>query len=215
MVKMDICPGRNTFRMQRHLRIFLTTLLFLLAAWTIHAGAQNLDIRILEKINPRYPDSRYWDRTSQSAYWVSGAASLGMLGAGLLSGDKKLQHNAYEMMAAIGISTLVSEGIKTAVNRARPADKYPTLIFVSSPIHGQSFPSGHSALAFTTAASLGFEYRKWYVTLPAYLWAGSVAYSRMYKGRHRPSEVVAGAALGIGSSYLSHWLRSRLIKPEK
>ncbi|RYD90466.1 MAG: phosphatase PAP2 family protein, partial [Sphingobacteriales bacterium] len=51
-----------------------------------------------------------------------------------------------------------------------------------------------------------------YVTVPAYAWAGSVAYSRMYLGKHYPSDIVAGAIVGVGTGYATHWLNKKLFK---
>jgi membrane-associated phospholipid phosphatase len=174
--------------------------------------AQNLDVDILRGINPMYPDSEYWIQTSASAYWVPAALIIGSLGYGHLRGDKGARDNGYELLINIGISQLVSEALKITINRKRPADKYPNEIFVNSVTHGGSFPSGHTSLAFATATTMALEYRKWYIVLPAYLWAGSVAYSRMYLGAHYPSDVLGGIIIGIGSGYLSHWLTKKLFK---
>jgi len=57
---------------------------------------------------------------------------------------------------------------------------------------------------------LALDYKKWYIVVPAYLWAGSVAYSRMYLGKHYTSDVTGGMIIGIGSGYLSHWLTKKL-----
>jgi membrane-associated phospholipid phosphatase len=172
--------------------------------------AQNLGVDILKAINPMYPNSQYWIQTSASAYWVSGILSFGSLGYGLLKNDEQLKHNGYEMLISIGAGALVTEIIKITVNRERPADKYPTEIFVLDPVHGESFPSGHTALAFSTATTLALEYKKWYIVVPAFLWAGSVGYSRMYLGKHYPGDVLAGAIIGIGSGYFSHWLTKKM-----
>lgn len=50
-------------------------------------------------------------------------------------------------------------------------------------------------------------YPKWYVIAPAFLWAGSVSYSRMYLGVHYPTDVAAGAALGVGSTFILQSLK--------
>jgi membrane-associated phospholipid phosphatase len=173
-------------------------------------SGQNLDLDILKDINPMYPSSDYWIQTSASAFWVPGFVLLGSLGYGVMEKDKRIERNAYELLISIAVSQLITEAVKISLNRERPADRYPGEIFVQSPAHGKSFPSGHTSLAFATATTLALDYRKWYVVVPAYLWAGSVAYSRMYLGKHYPSDVLGGILVGIGSGYISHWIRDKI-----
>jgi membrane-associated phospholipid phosphatase len=188
-------------------------LFFVVTSFTVsQLQSQNLDVDILKGINPRNPNSQYWIQTSASAYWVPAVVSFGTLAYGLIENDKHAKRNAYELFINVGVSTIINEGIKISVNRTRPADRYPNEIFANSVTHGSSFPSGHTALAFATATTVALEYRKWYVVVPAYLWAGSVGYSRMYLGKHYPSDVLGGAVVGIGSGYLSHWLNKKIFK---
>jgi membrane-associated phospholipid phosphatase len=190
--------------------LFLIILLLILLPGIIYS--QNLDVDILKGINPMYPNSQYWLQTSASAYWLPGALVLGSLGYGYFGDDRQARNNGYELLISIGIGQLISEALKITINRERPADKYPYEIFASSPTHGGSFPSGHTSLAFSTATTLALEYKKWYIVVPAYLWAGTVAYSRMYLGKHYPSDVLGGIIIGIGSSYISHWLTKKIYK---
>jgi membrane-associated phospholipid phosphatase len=190
---------------------FLLILFFNLSVSTA-VKAQNWDVNLLKDINSQNPNSAYWRTTSASAYVAPVVVSAGSLVAGLVSNDDRLKHNALETFMSFGISSLISEGLKIGINRKRPSERYPDEIFVTSPIHGQSFPSGHTVLAFSTATTLALEYRKWYVVVPAYMWAGSISYSRMYMGKHYPSDVLGGMAVGIGGAYVTHWFNKKLFK---
>jgi membrane-associated phospholipid phosphatase len=176
---------------------------------------QNVDINILKAINPRHPDAFVWKTASNSIYWASSSITFGTLAYGFISGDKKIQNNGYELLLVTGINIGSTAILKNLVNRTRPADKYPTEVFVSNPSQGKSFPSGHTSQAFAIATTLTLQYKKWYVTVPAYLWAGCVGYSRMYLGKHYPSDVLAGALVGSGSSYLSHIISNKLFRNKK
>ena len=199
--------------MQFYYRIIFR--LVLLISFVPGVKAQYVDLDILKSINPQHPSSQYWKATSSSVFYISAGASFGVLATGFITKNKTMQRNSYETLISIGISTIVSETLKNSINRTRPADRYPNEVFVNSPSHGKSFPSGHTTLAFATATSIAFEYRKWYFVLPAYCWAASVGYSRMYLGRHYPTDALAGAVLGTGSGILSHWIIGKYFKHEK
>lgn len=63
-----------------------------------------------------------------------------------------------------------------------------------------SFPSGHTAAAFTAAyVMMDYTERGRYI-LPVI--AGAVGVTRVYLGIHYPSDVVAGAFLGIAVAFL-------------
>jgi membrane-associated phospholipid phosphatase len=66
---------------------------------------------------------------------------------------------------------------------------------------GQSFPSAHTSISFSAAEFMRKRYG-WEFGVPAYAAASFVAYSRVEAGDHHPHDVVAGAAIGIVSSYL-------------
>lgn len=177
------------------------------------AKSQNLDIDLLRKFNSRNPTGQtYWMQTSNSAYWMAPTWTAGNLAYGLIYKDKKAIRNGFESALSVGIGLALSGGIKTLVNRPRPTQTYPDAIRSYTDSEGKSFPSGHTTLAFATATTISLQYKKWYITVPAYAWAASVGYSRMRLGRHYPTDVAAGALVGIGSGYLSHWLTKKIFK---
>jgi len=64
-----------------------------------------------------------------------------------------------------------------------------------------SFPSGHTSAAFASAGYLQMRYG-WSYGAPAYAAATFVAWARVYSKKHYTRDVVAGALLGIVSSYI-------------
>ena len=90
---------------------------------------------------------------------------------------------------SFGTNFLATHGLKRTVNKQRP-DKS----------NNQSFPSGHTSAAFQGAAFIHFRYGFKYAA-PAYLAASFVGYSRVDANKHDYSDVFAGAALGILSSW--------------
>jgi hypothetical protein len=77
-----------------------------------------------------------------------------------------------------------------------------------------SFPSGHTAMAFTGAAILDYEYGRRY---PVIKWAGyfiasGVAISRILNNRHWTSDILGGVALGMMSADFIYWLNRKKIR---
>jgi membrane-associated phospholipid phosphatase len=166
----------------------------------------------LKEINPRNPDSHVWMQTSNSVYFAPLSIAATQMAYGIITKNKRARNKSCELLMSIGLGTLISQNMKVAVNRTRPQDKYPNEIFSLSPTHTKSFPSGHTAMAFATATTLTLQYKKWYVAAPAYAWALGVSYSRMYEGKHYPTDILAGAVIGTGSGFLCHWLSKKLFK---
>ncbi len=104
-------------------------------------------------------------------------------------------HAAVRLGLAMGAeSVLVNAGIKSAFRRRRPPWDSDRPRRVRQP-RTSSFPSGHSTAAFSAAVLLSEDDALWplYVTV-----AVIVASSRVYVKIHHASDVVAGAALGVG-----------------
>lgn len=78
--------------------------------------------------------------------------------------------------------------LKSVIDKKRPNGK-----------DNKSFPSGHTSLAFQGASFIHQRYGLEY-SIPAYIGAGFVAYSRVEADQHDVTDVLAGAALGIASS---------------
>jgi membrane-associated phospholipid phosphatase len=165
--------------------------------------SQNPDISLLRDINlnrDKNLDNTFIAATN-SAEFLSIGVPIVLLGEGLLTKDSLTKRNAVYIGVSVLTATALSTGIKYCVNRPRPNVSYPdiqSLIAEGDP----SFPSSHVSDAFALATTVSISYPKWYIIAPAYIWAGAVGYSRMDLGVHYPSDVLAGALLGVGSAFL-------------
>lgn len=78
-----------------------------------------------------------------------------------------------------------------------------------------SFPSGHTAVAFMSATMLHKEYgltRSPWFSIGAYAYATGIGLSRILNNRHWVSDVMAGAGFGILSTELGYFLADLIFK---
>ncbi|MEA3424985.1 MAG: phosphatase PAP2 family protein [Bacteroidota bacterium] len=198
--------------MRNIIKCCLTALCFCVALLTPGSSkAQNWDIDLLKQINPSQPGSSVWKGFSSTAKPISVGLPAVMLATAMLNKDSLLKSRSLEILGSVVLTTVATEAIKIVVNRERPYRKYPLEVFPNDASeNGKSMPSAHVSLAFATATSLSLVYHKWYVTVPAFVWASGVGYSRLYLGEHYPSDVIAGAAVGISGAYANRWLQKKL-----
>jgi len=139
---------------------------------------------------------------------IGGAfALIGLIGWKLKRAHlKELGIRGVVALAGVGA---VSQLLKHLIGRPRPrfahADEFVLSPSLASGL--DSFPSGHAINAFGAAAVVA-----WFVPalrVPAYVTAGLVGLSRIVRGSHFPTDVFAGAVLGvlIGSLAAAGWKR--------
>lgn len=195
-----------------------SVLFFFLLSFTV--TAQNFDINLLKSINQHQSNFKdnFFKATSTSVTVVNIAAPIGVFTAGLLRHDKKMELEAAYMVGGFAVSSIITQGMKSVIKRDRPFKTY-SYIMQRGDGGGYSFPSGHTSAAFCSATSLSLLFPKWYVIAPAYLWAATVGYGRMYQGVHYPTDVLAGAVVGAGSAWLAYkaekWIDKKNSKNKK
>ena len=139
---------------------------------------------------------RPWIGDATMASLAFGSVALGML----LPGDgRNSWDNFWEEAEVFAVTGLLTSSLKLLVGRTRPGGG------------NRSFPSGHTSAAFA-AATLIDANSDGSFGVPAYGLAALTGYSRMEARRHYPSDVLAGAAIGILSAQILdhlHWGNGR------
>ncbi|MDC7185128.1 phosphatase PAP2 family protein [Phocaeicola massiliensis] len=184
---------------------------------SMQLSAQNWDINTVKTINK-------WDvhglsrglSASGVILPVGVPAAMGIYA--LIKKDQPLLKDAIYIGTSVIEAVGITYATKHIIGRDRPFVKYPDKIHVygAPDADSPSFPSGHTAAAFSLATSLSITYPKWYVIAPSAVWACGVGFARINQGVHYPSDVVAGAAIGVGCAfaniYINRWLNKILFK---
>jgi len=154
---------------------------------------------------------------SRAAGTGSNLVLLGVVGGGLLgsvrgvSGDRA-RGNAAMLVNAVAWTSFTTEWTKALVHRSRP------VLYTTEPSaadvrdNRRSFPSGHTAMAFSVATSYAVMARRQHLPhatrngILLFSGAAGVGAMRVAAGRHFVSDVLGGAALGAGVG----WLTARL-----
>lgn len=124
---------------------------------------------------------------------------LGTAVVGLLTDRPELLRLTVRTATAIGVVSVVVQGVKLAVGRSRP---FQDPDFDGTDLHpfsggSTSFPSGHTAAAFALATTLGDAIGSTIVQGGLYVIASGTGWARIAQQKHWASDVVAGAAIGI------------------
>ncbi|HSN47851.1 MAG TPA: phosphatase PAP2 family protein [Flavobacterium sp.] len=107
------------------------------------------------------------------------------------------QHQTLNIIVANAMAAAVFTTLKYTIIEERP-DQSDDL----------SFPSGHTAIAFTNAALLYYEYKDsnlWYAS-SGFLFSTVTGILRIANNRHYTSDILAGAGIGLASGLIvSYW----------
>jgi membrane-associated phospholipid phosphatase len=146
-----------------------------------------------------------------SLYYLTGGLLLFFVFRGKKS---SAAYSGLFLFSTVAASGLTADLIKYIGGRARPKLYFSEQLFGFDFFHWQyawtSFPSGHSATAFSVAMLLSILYPRW--RYAAFFSALLIAFSRIFLSQHYISDVVAGSFLGILSTVLlyNHFFKLKL-----
>ncbi len=122
---------------------------------------------------------------------------------GLVARESELRKTGRMMIQSLAYSGTLIMGLRYLFGRHRPfvssGNQYEFSWFNSAG-DTQSFPSGHTVVAFATSTILAEKIDTWWARVVCYGFAALTAYARLYNDKHWFSDVFFGAALGYGTS---------------
>lgn len=198
--------------MQGAFKAFLFTILLILTFGINWGFGQLVQQRWDDRVMINLAENRSDEKTgvmkflSSTNQIVDYGIPAGLLVGGLIGHDREMRENALYIASSTALTFGVNALVKLIVKRPRPFVQNLKIVPVYRAT-GYSFPSGHTSTSVATATALSIAYPKWYVIAPAFLWAGSVSYSRMYLGVHYPTDVAGGALLGAGTAVSLSFLK--------
>jgi membrane-associated phospholipid phosphatase len=150
--------------------------------------------RSLAKRVPAGADSlrRSQDISSYATYSLMGTAGGAYLW-GHLARNERLAETGFLSGEAALDSTLAAIALQQVARRPRPLEGTGGGRFFQG---GPSFPSEHSALAWSVASTVAHEYPGPLTKVAAYGLASAVTLTRVTSKEHFPSDAVVGSALG-------------------
>lgn len=132
-------------------------------------------------------------------------------GAGVLTGRPRLRNAGAAGTLGLIATAMASRSIKAQIRRRRPDERQRQTDerqqrHIGRPVSARSFPSGHAGSAFAAATAVAVALGGPAEAALVLAGAGILASGRVVRGRHWPSDVVAGAVLGSTVTLLASWL---------
>lgn len=114
----------------------------------------------------------------------------------LTKGGRPGRIAALLLIPTIALSDQLSSSLlKFIIDRPRPCHELANVHLLVGCGSGYSFPSSHAVNNFAAALVLSYFLPRW--TWAFFSYASLIAFSRIYVGVHYPSDVLAGAIIGL------------------
>ena len=125
--------------------------------------------------------------------------------AGILILMPKYRKVGVAVMAGLVLEVVCCNLVlKPLVARIRPCDVNTAVQLLIARPGDFSFPSGHAGASFAAASALYFSRNRLWV--PSLMLAVLIAFSRLYLYVHYPTDILAGALLGVMTGWVGNWV---------
>ena len=148
--------------------------------------------KLINQLQERAVALRFFSLLSRTGDGHLYALAIAML---YLFGDRFEERILAVAVLAFALELPAFFVLKNSIRRDRPCDVLSTSRKAVQPSDKFSMPSGHTSAAFVVA-TLVFIFAEPMAEI-AFVWASLVGMSRIVLGVHYPSDVAAGALLGI------------------
>ena len=154
-----------------------------------------LELKVLDFIQENF-QCRFLDVFFSTVTKLADSGIFWILLAVMFLFFKKTRKTGLMMGVALLCGLIVGNlTLKPLIGRIRPYDLNPGVSLLIDKLHDFSFPSGHTLSSFVGATVLLIRDKRF--GIPAMILAAIIALSRLYLYVHYPTDVLAGAVLGI------------------
>lgn len=142
-----------------------------------------------------------WSGDFSKPHWVPLLSTILLFGLGIWKKRRLWREAAVVALISCLVAGMTVNLFRGGLGRPRPTTEAADGFFGPTTEHAyQSFPSGHSGASFGYAAALATAMP--HLAVPATIFAVQTGWARMQIRRHRLSDVVAGAGIGITWGWL-------------
>jgi membrane-associated phospholipid phosphatase len=135
-------------------------------------------------VQPAFSQDKAVETSGDILLFALPAAALGTT---FIIGDSK---GTWQFTKGFLTNAAVTMVLKLAIDKQRPNME-----------NNNAFPSGHTSMTFQSASFIQRRYG-WKYGIPAYILSSYTGFTRVNADKHDVIDILAGAAIGIGSTYL-------------
>jgi undecaprenyl-diphosphatase len=136
------------------------------------------------------------DKSMVISTYLGNGGIIWIIIAAILIINKKYRKIGFMALGALILSTILGEEIlKNVVKRIRPSEDIQAWnLLIAKPL-SYSFPSGHTTSSFAVAGVLAKYFKRYAFEFLGL--ASLIGFSRLYLYVHYPTDILAGAVLGL------------------